>query len=59
MAYSMKKSTLLLLASTVAFVTVGRLVEGTAGILFTVAGAIQATAALISALPRKKGGKKN
>lgn len=59
MAGSMKKSTLLLITTSAAFLAAGRLVAGLGGTLFTLAGAIQATAALISALPGKKGGKKD
>ena len=55
----MKKSTLLLITTSAAFLAAGRLVAGLGGTLFTLAGAIQATAALISALPGKKGGKKD
>ena len=50
----MKKSTVILLCMTAAFLSTGKLVDGIAGIALTGAGAITATAALVTALKKDK-----
>lgn len=49
----MKKSTVILLCMTAAFLSTGKLVDGVAGTALTGVGALTATAALLTAL--KKG----